>query len=69
MNKPIKRLIRSWMAANEHTPKSIAESFGSSATAVRRFILGTMTSKPMAQWFLEKGCPSSSLGLKEGIKR
>jgi hypothetical protein len=68
MSKPVKRLIRAWMEEKEFTPKSVAEDFGCSATAVRRFTLGTMPSKPLTNWFLKKGCPSKALGIKEGAK-
>jgi hypothetical protein len=65
MSKPVKNLIRAWMAKNELTSESIAIQMGrpNGASGIRRFYSGAMTSKPIQQWFLDAGCPPEALGL------
>ena len=65
MNKPVKKLIRVWMAENELTSEDIALQMGKSASSVRRFYSGSMSSEPMRKWFLDKGCPPEAFGLDD----
>ena len=66
-NKPVKKLVRAWMAENELTSADIAIKMGrpNGASGIRRFYSGSMTSKPIQEWFLDNGCPPLALGLEE----
>ncbi len=59
---PRGHLVRAWMSANRHTTASVAQSLGVSPVAIRRWILGTMRSARIRQWFAENGCPEDVLG-------
>lgn len=60
--KPVPHLVRAWMATELITTNDVASALGVSPVAVRRWILGSMTSAKMRQWFLERGCPPHILG-------
>lgn len=66
-NKPVKKLVRAWMAENELTSEKIAIKMGrpKGASGIRRFYSGSMTSKPIQKWFLDNGCSPKALGLEE----
>jgi len=65
-NKPVKKLVRAWMAENELTSEDIAIKMGrpKGASGIRRFYSGSMTSKPIQKWFLANGCPPMALGIE-----
>lgn len=60
--QPKGHLVRAWMSANRYTTATVAAVLGVSPVAIRRWILGTMRSARIRQWFLENGCPVEILG-------
>ena len=57
--------IRLWMLANNIRIKDVAEELGVHYTAISHFLRGTLSSKKIRTYFLNKGCPEAFLSKQE----
>ncbi|WP_147821935.1 hypothetical protein [Salidesulfovibrio onnuriiensis] len=60
--RPEPHLVRAWMSANRITVNDIAAELEVTPVAVRRWVLGSMTSAKVRKWFLDRGCPACFVG-------
>lgn len=68
-SRPEPHLVRAWMSANRITVNEVAAELQVTPVAVRRWMLGSMTSAKVRRWFLEHGCPSGFVGgVRAGAK-
>ncbi|MCG8642494.1 MAG: hypothetical protein MI862_22400 [Desulfobacterales bacterium] len=56
--------VRIWMMQESITSRKIARDYGSTESFVSRFLNGERTSRPLADHFINSGCPQTNF--KEG---
>lgn len=49
--------VRVWMVRKGIKPGVIIKGYGVSAQFLNEFLKGNATSKPLAEYFIDKGCP------------
>jgi len=56
---PVKR-VKIWMIQKDIRAKALADDYGCSQVFICNFIQGKETSKKMAQYLIDKGCPEEN---------